>query len=461
MVNYTCETCLKSFAQKGHFDSHNSRKRPCKKDTTIDTLVEKRLNELLAKQAAPAQKSKFAISLFSGAGGDTCGLEQGGWTVTHFSEFKADAVNTHKAAFPSSTFLVSPKQESDIKKIPDDVFQTLNGKADLIFAGFPCQGFSHAGKKRVNDPRNELIHDFVRVVRLVQPTWIIGENVKGLLARKGVYPEKTKPRPVISIICELFETIGYKLSYRVIDAAEIGVPQLRKRLILIGHRGSEYPHVPWEQLPKPSVRPTIRAFLTSTLEGAMELPSLYKPQDQPTRYWIPTTEMEAKGAPHKNLVRLVSGIRNLSSKEKEAKKLDKKAKVPIKEPEGLISFGVRKGGYHGQILDPDAPSKTIICTYNQCPRLFVGLYNATTNKYWIRCLTVEECGQIQGFPKDYPWQGTEKEKIIQIGNAVPPPLAKAIVGLFDKVTFHPEPQVVEQQTEEDTEEEDDENENED
>jgi DNA-cytosine methyltransferase len=304
-----------------------------------------------------------------------------------------------------------------------------------------CQGFSHAGKKKTDDPRNELVHEFVRAARIIHPTWIIGENVKGLLSRKGVYPKNTKSRPIIDIISELFDSIGYKITYRVVDATEVGVPQLRKRLIIVGHKGAEYPHIPWNQLPTPSTKPTIRHMLATTLQGAMELPSMYKPSEH-MRFMISTKETTPSGTPHPNLVRLVGGIRNLSSKEKEEMNIDKKEKVVHTEKDGLISFGVRKSGYHGQILDPDGPSKTIICTYNLCPRLFVGLHNPKLNKFWIRCLTPQECGQIQGFEAKYPWQGTDKEKIIQIGNAVPPPLATAVANLLEKTTFSTTPQTV-------------------
>ena len=90
-------------------------------------------------------------------------------------------------------------------------------------------------------------------------------------------------------------------------------------------------------------------------------------------------------------------------------------------------------------MDPDRPSKTIICTYNLCPRLFVGLWNPAVNKRWVRCLTVRELAQIQGFPADYPWRGTTKEAIIQIGNAVPPPLVEHLAKALDHATFHAEP----------------------
>jgi DNA (cytosine-5)-methyltransferase 1 len=384
--------------------------------------------------------SKIALSLFSGAGGDTCGLEAAGWKVTHFSEFNAKAVDTHKAAFPSSELLVGSDKSIDIKKIPDETFVTMRGSVGLVFAGFPCQGFSHAGKKKSDDPRNELVHEFLRVAKLVEPEWIVGENVRGLLSRKGVYPPGSPARPIIEIIKELFEKAGYRLSWRVVDATEVGVPQLRKRLIIIGHRGSEYPHIPWNLLPIPKEKPTIRSLLGSTLEGAVELPDLYKPSEQDARFWIETSETSVKGVPHPNLVRLVAGIRNLSSKE--LKEQNKTEKEQFVEPKGLISFGTRAGGYHGQVLDPNGPCKTIICAYNQCPRLFVGLHNSAVGKYWVRCLTPEECGLIQGFPADYPWSGSVKEKITQIGNAVPPPLATAIAKLIEKASFHISPQKV-------------------
>ena len=106
---------------------------------------------------------------------------------------------------------------------------------------------------------------------------------------------------------------------------------------------------------------------------------------------------------------------------------------------GLISFGVRKSSYHGQVLDPDMPCKTIICTYASCPRLFVGLCNPTINKYWIRCLSITELGQIQGFPANYQWQGNEKEIITQIGNAVPPALCEGVVRRLSTIVFKNEP----------------------
>jgi len=386
---------------------------------------------------------KNAISLFSGAGGDTLGIERAGYKVVAFNEFNEAARTTHLAQFPTS-HRISHNGNDDIRTIPDSVFEPYKGNVNIVFAGFPCQGFSHGGKKNPDDPRNELVYNFAKVASIVRPKWIIGENVKGLLARKGRAagePKDSKLRPVIDIIVELFERTGYKVTYKLIDVSTIGVPQRRKRLILVGHLGDTYPHMPWTDLTAATTpsHTAIRSFLEPHLEGAMELPNdkRYTPSTQDPKYWIPTTATAATEKPHNNLMRLVEGRRNPSSKEKAA---TPPITGPIVEPDGLISFGKRSGGYHGMVVDPDKPCSTIISTYNLCPRLFVGLHNKTTGKYWIRCMTPRELGQIQGFPAEYLWQGTEKQQIAQIGNAVPPPLAERVVRSLARVIFKTTPQ---------------------
>ena len=295
-----------------------------------------------------------------------------------------------------------------------------------------CQGFSHAGKKRSDDPRNELVYEFARVARLMRPAYIIGENVAGLLSRKGRDPaDPAAPlRPVIEIIRDLFAANGYRITYRVIPAVDVGVPQRRKRLLIVGLRSTRFwPHIDWPAPADPGALPTIRHILEPHLEGAIPAPATAVAPHP--RFWIETTHTAPTGTPHPNLVRLAGGIRNLSSKERETAPAG--SAITIVEPAGLLSFGTRSSGYHGEIVDPDAPSKTIICTYGLCPRLFVGLRNPTTGQTWIRCLTPRELGQIQGFPADYPWQGDTKAQITQVGNAVPPALATFVGNAIKSV----------------------------
>lgn len=406
--------------------------------------------------AAPSKPK--AISLFSGAGGDTVGMEHAGYEVVAFSEFKKPAIQTHLAAFPRSNLLVHPEtQSTDIKQLPTEILSPYHNQLDIVFAGFPCQGFSHAGKKRVEDPRNELVYEFSRVVEITKPKWMIGENVTGLLSRTGKDPITQEIRPVIEIIRDIFDRIGYRILYRVWKAVDHGVPQERKRLIIIGspkERG--WPSFPEEQEQKDQTLPHLRRILEDHLEGAMLFPKENIPQGLSPHYWITTSETKPTGQPHPNLIRLVNGIRNLSKKEKDlqGQQQEQQQEKTTKAERGLISFGVRKSPYHGQILDPDLPSKTIICTYGLCPRLFVGLHHVESDTYWIRCLSIRELGQIQGFPKEYPWMGKEKEIITQIGNAVPPPLSAAVMNILPRIQFHEQSPKEEQKQEKNTQEED-------
>jgi DNA (cytosine-5)-methyltransferase 1 len=407
-----------------------------------------------AIELVQVKPERRAMSLFSGAGGDTLGLEHANYKVVAFSEFKAPAIKTHQLVFPDSVHLVDPTSKSpNIQNIPDKVFEPYKGTIDVLVAGCPCQGFSHAGKKDSTDPRNELVNEVIRVANIVQPTWIVFENVKGLMARYGTDPNTKHPRLVIDIIKDLFKRNGYNTTNKIIQVTDAGVPQKRQRLILIAHRstddaGKPYPHIPWHRITSYPSIPTIRHILQPHLYNATEFAKV--PADLDPRFWIITTATEPSGTPHPNLVRLVKGLRNASTKEIDA---NPQINDLITEPNGLISFGKRSGGYHGEVLDPDQPSKTIICTYNLCPRLFVGLRNPTINKYWLRTLTPSELGQIQGFPADYPWQGTEKEAIIQIGNAIPPPLMERIVNALPFATFKEEEQVPGKEELEDEEEE--------
>ena len=136
---------------------------------------------------------------------------------------------THELNFPDTKLIGC----GDITKTTDEEFSEYKDIVDLIFAGFPCQGFSHAGKKLPDDPRNTLFREFLRSTRLIKPKYIIGENVKGLRSRKNVDDEL-----YIDIIKDEFNKIGYDIHYRVYMCSklDIGVPQNRERLIIVGIR---------------------------------------------------------------------------------------------------------------------------------------------------------------------------------------------------------------------------------
>jgi DNA (cytosine-5)-methyltransferase 1 len=327
-----------------------------------------------------------AISLFAGAGGDTTGLENAGLSVVAFSENNKDAIQTHLKMFPDSVWL-GKDVKGDINKIKDSEFEEYAGQIKIIFAGFPCQGFSNAGKKDVNDPRNKMFYQFLRAVQIIQPEWFIGENVAGLLTKKTDDGESS----VIDVIEQEFQAIGYQLVSRVYDTSTVGVPQSRKRLLIVGNRIGVPYELPTFNLPKQGVS----TIAEESLEGAIEC-NLSPP---PECILVLSKKLEVTGTPHPYLLRKVE--------------------------DGQISFGKRESPTHAEVLDLSKPSKTIICAYSFQPRLYVCVKN-TDQKLYIRCLTKKELAQIQGFPANHEFCGNETSIVKQIGNAVPAKLIELV-----------------------------------
>lgn len=379
-----------------------------------------------------------AISLFSGLGGDTLGLEQSGCHVVAYNELNPKFCESHEANFPNSKLIYieeksedkKPKKKSqntqqivkknrDITKISDDYIKNneylkqliLETNIDIVFAGFPCQGFSNAGKKKDNDPRNTLFKEFHRIANLVNPDIIIGENVKGLLSRKT-----HENIPYIYVIEEEFRNNGYDVIYDIFKLEEYGVPQKRERLIILGvKQDNKYG---WKvQFPLPtSHKPNmnLKNIINFNMTGAIKVPDeLFHLCEVPDECILTDlTNEDTNNNPHPYLTSKL-----------EADELDRTYSGITHDK--LFSFGKRESPIHCEIIDIRKPSKTIICTYDHQPRLFVPLRNK--NGDYLRMLLPDELKQIQGFPKDYIVKGNTKEQITQIGNAVPPPLIKAIV----------------------------------
>lgn len=357
-----------------------------------------------------------AISLFSGMGGDTLGMMNAGCQVIAFNEFDKHAIKSHELNFPTSTLIrdISKKKEKDqtnIQLIPDVEFSAYNDVVDLIFAGFPCQGHSNAGKKLPDDPRNTLFREFVRSSELIKPKYIIGENVDGLLNRKTATGEK-----YIDVIVSEFERIGYNVTYQVCHIVQAGVPQLRKRLIIVGIRNDlNRTFVFPEPLNNGKVDlPDLKDIIQFSMEGAIKI----EPDDFDMTTIPPEcilTDMDNDDGEDTDNIHPYLRLKAKTRNEEYAGKTH----------HSLLSFSKRDSPIHCEIIDIRNPSKTIICTYDHQPRLFVPLRNK--NGYYIRCILPDELKQIQGFPADFKLLGSNKEKIKQIGNAVPPPLIERIV----------------------------------
>ncbi len=160
------------------------------------------------------------LSLFAGAGGMDLGFKNAGYEIVWANDFDPDSVKTYKRNLGDHIIL------GDIEKIRTN---HMPNNPDVVIGGFPCQGFSIANlSRRVDDSRNKLYKQMLRVIRAKKPKYFVAENVSGILTLgKGAVIEK---------IIKDFKSIGYKVDYKLLNAADYGVPQSRKRVIIIGNR---------------------------------------------------------------------------------------------------------------------------------------------------------------------------------------------------------------------------------
>jgi DNA (cytosine-5)-methyltransferase 1 len=195
-----------------------------------------------------------SISLFSGAGGMDIGIRQAGFDVIAEIEFDEHCVATLRAAVERDK-TKTKVFHADIKTIdPDKLMSELgieSGELDLLFGGPPCQSFSLAGKQLgLSDKRGPLLFEIIRFAEKIQPRVILLEQVKGLLSAKG---DNNRRGEVFEVFLTELENIGYTPKWRVIMAADFGVPQLRERLFVVatrGRNGFQFPertHAPAEE----------------------------------------------------------------------------------------------------------------------------------------------------------------------------------------------------------------------
>ena len=150
-----------------------------------------------------------AVSLFCGAGGLDLGFENAGFHTIWANDFDADACKTHQN-WSDAEVICGDISKVDIAKIPD---------SDIILGGFPCQGFSLSGPRKIDDSRNVLYKHYVKIVAEKQPLAFVGENVKGLLTMGN--------GEIIEAIIEEFSACGYDVFYQLLNAKKFGVPQDR------------------------------------------------------------------------------------------------------------------------------------------------------------------------------------------------------------------------------------------
>lgn len=162
---------------------------------------------------------EFTVSsLFCGAGGLDMGFDRAGYKTVWANDFEPDACKTHRA-WSHADVVCGDISKVDYASIP---------KTDVILGGFPCQGFSLSGPRKIDDSRNVLYKHYVRLLKQNQPKVFVGENVKGLLTMGN--------GAIIDAIIEDFTECGYTVHYKLINAKDFGVPQDRERVIIVGFR---------------------------------------------------------------------------------------------------------------------------------------------------------------------------------------------------------------------------------
>lgn len=163
-------------------------------------------------------KQFSVVSLFSGCGGMDLGFDLEGFKTIWANDFDKDSTETHRA-WSGAEVICAPIEKVDLDTIP---------KADVVLGGFPCQGFSLAGPRKVDDKRNVLFRNFVSVIDKLQPKAFVAENVKGILTLGG--------GEIIKTIIREFSDKGYKVQFKLVNAADYNVPEDRLRVVMVGIR---------------------------------------------------------------------------------------------------------------------------------------------------------------------------------------------------------------------------------
>ena len=300
------------------------------------------------------------VSLFSGAGGLDLGFLQAGHTIIWANDFFSDAVETYRNNIGNHIV------DDDIHNIPSEIIPDC----DIVIGGFPCQGFSVANTKRtVEDRRNVLYKQMIRVINDKKPSFFLAENVKGLLnLAKG---------SVIKIITEDFTAIGYKVKYQVLNAADYGLPQMRQRVIIVGVRN-----------------------------------------DIGFEYTFPQKQYNEDGTGGLNRwVSVKEALQNLPDPD---------------NPNALTNHDYSKykitiNKYLGhRLIDGDKPAPTV--TARGDDRGGVVVLHHYNNQRRMSC---RELATIQSFPLDFTFYGARSSVYRQIANAVPPLLAYTVAKGFN------------------------------
>lgn len=348
-----------------------------------------------------------AIDLFAGAGGLGLGLAQAGWKVEAAVEIEKDFAATYKLNHPDTRVLDQPIEKVSFTRSTAEIAFSP-GSIDLVAGGPPCQGFSTVGKKDINDPRNSLWNQFLRIVDEVEPRFILFENVAGFRRMYGGSAH--------AAVAEAFHLRGYKTISRIVDPTIYGLPQYRPRMILIGYSGSTEPVWPAATHGSSDLFSAMSPLLT-LLDAISDLPPI-GPGKECREYALPP-QNDYQRRLRGNCTELVGhNCANYGAKMQEILRL-----VPPGGSVNDLPEHLRPKSYFANTyarLVGDQPSPTITRNFGtpSSSRCIHPLQN--------RALSTREGARLQSFPDDYAFQGSKGSQNLQIGNAVPPLLGQII-----------------------------------
>jgi len=358
------------------------------------------------------------LDLFCGAGGLSYGFAMAGFRVVGGLDNWRPAVETFARNHPDASVKLA-----DITQVSNDKLLEWFGGVEVVVGGPPCQGFSTAGKRALEDPRNRLVKEFLRAVAVLRPVVFLMENVPG-------FTSFNKGRLAAELV-EEFEKLGYKLTYGILDAVNYGIPQRRKRFFLFGSLDKK------PSLPSPTHADSKGNLLSLTLkppltfwDAVSDLP-LIGPGEKATEYATPPQNDYQRLMRRNNPSKLtLHEAPNHRPRMTELIKFIPPGKsvfdVIDKVPPHLRPTSGYPNSYKRIVLDEPSPTITRNFTTPSSANCIHPLVD--------RALTLREGARLQSFPDDYEFVGSFTDKRLLIGNAVPPLLsfsiAKELLKLF-------------------------------
>lgn len=365
-------------------------------------------------------QSDDVLSLFSGAGGFSYGFAQAGLAPRFGAEINVDACRTYETNVGSTCHNV------DLSETPPAFFKDLLGGREpfALIGGPPCQGFSTAGARDSGDPRNQLIFNYLQIVSEVRPRWFIFENVEGLLTSGN-------GSAVASLVRE-FLRIGYSVRLEKVNLAGYGVPQTRKRVLIIGNRLNidfEFPGEKYSYDSGKSRKMSVKPFGVTLMEAVSGLgvPSMKRAERAPYTNPVPGLRYDELMRAGHNLTDVSEHCDSTSPYDAKRFSLLKEGQTMKDLPEEYWHESFKRRAFR-RVMD-GTPTEKRGGAPSGIKRLHGGLQSLTItgaacrefiHPIFNRPLTIRECARLQSFPDKYEFSGNSASVIQQIGNAVPP-----------------------------------------